>query len=117
VEKGAPSGEYLKRGAFMIRGQRNYVKGVELRLAIGIDPSAMEILAGPKAAVEGRTPYFVEVVPGEAPSRRLAEAIVDRLIERAPKASADRLRGGEVLSKVQGLLPYGRGRIARDGAG
>lgn len=113
VEKRAPSGEYLKKGAFMIRGRRNYIRGVELRLAIGIDPKTMEVLAGPRTAVEGRTPYFVEVVPGETPSRRLAEAILSSLIERVPKAIANGLRGDEVLSKVQALLPYGRGDLAK----
>ncbi|MEM2491755.1 MAG: ribosome rescue protein RqcH [Candidatus Bathyarchaeia archaeon] len=113
VEKGAPSGEYLKKGAFMIRGRRNYIRGVELRLAIGIDPEAMEILAGPRTAVEGRTPYFVEVVPGETPSRRLAEAILNRLIEKVPKAIAKGLKSDEVISKVQALLPYGRGDLAK----
>ncbi len=112
VEKRAPSGEYLKKGAFMIRGRRNYVRGVELRLAIGIDPNTMEVLAGPRAAVEGRTPYFVEVVPGEIPSRRLAEAILNRLVEKLPKAISKAL-GEEALSKVQALLPYGRGDLAR----
>ncbi|MEM3574887.1 MAG: ribosome rescue protein RqcH [Candidatus Bathyarchaeia archaeon] len=113
VEKGAPSGEYLKKGAFMIRGRRNYIRGVELRLAIGIDPEAMEILVGPRTAVEGRTPYFVEVVPGETPSRRLAEAILNRLIEKVPKAIAKGLKSDEVISKVQALLPYGRGDLAK----
>jgi predicted ribosome quality control (RQC) complex YloA/Tae2 family protein len=113
VEKRAPSGEYLKRGAFMIRGHRNYVRGVELRLAIGIDPRTMEVLAGPRTAIERRTPYFVEVVPGETPSRKLAEAILGRLIQKMPKASAEGLKRDEVISKIQGLLPYGKGDLAR----
>src|SRR5215204_7687904 len=36
VKKGAPTGQFLPKGSFVIEGKRNYLKGVELRLAIGI---------------------------------------------------------------------------------
>src|SRR3712207_8995723 len=36
VKKGAPTGQFLPKGSFVIEGKRNYIKGVELRLAIGI---------------------------------------------------------------------------------
>jgi predicted ribosome quality control (RQC) complex YloA/Tae2 family protein len=36
VTKEAPSGEYLKKGAFSIRGKRNYIKSVPIKLTIGI---------------------------------------------------------------------------------
>ena len=36
VKKGAPTGQFLPKGSFVIQGKRNYVKGVEIRLALGI---------------------------------------------------------------------------------
>ncbi|HYY40828.1 MAG TPA: ribosome rescue protein RqcH, partial [Nitrososphaera sp.] len=35
VKKGAPTGQFLPKGSFVIEGKRNYFKGVEIRLAIG----------------------------------------------------------------------------------
>lgn len=58
VSKTAESGEYLKRGSFMIRGKRNYVHSLELvmgvgeveveghRRIIGGDPVALRALSG-----------------------------------------------------------------------
>ncbi|WP_456419911.1 ribosome rescue protein RqcH [Methanocaldococcus infernus] len=36
ISKRAESGEYLKRGAFVIRGKRNYIRNVPLELGIGV---------------------------------------------------------------------------------
>ncbi|HID47117.1 MAG TPA: DUF814 domain-containing protein, partial [Methanococcaceae archaeon] len=36
ISKTAESGEYLKKGAFMVRGRRNFIRGVPLGLGIGI---------------------------------------------------------------------------------
>lgn len=36
VSKSAPPGEYLRTGAFMVYGERNYVRGVRLQLALGL---------------------------------------------------------------------------------
>ena len=38
VKKSAPSGEFLPKGSFTIEGQRNLIKGGNLRLAVGIIP-------------------------------------------------------------------------------
>ena len=36
IKKGAPTGQFLPKGSFVIEGKRNYIKGVEIRLAVGI---------------------------------------------------------------------------------
>ena len=36
IKKGAPTGQFLPKGSFVIEGKRNYIKGVEIRLALGI---------------------------------------------------------------------------------
>lgn len=36
ISKTAESGEYLKKGAFMVRGKRNYIRSVPLELGIGV---------------------------------------------------------------------------------
>jgi predicted ribosome quality control (RQC) complex YloA/Tae2 family protein len=36
VKKGAPTGQYLPKGSFVIEGKRNFCRGIELKLAIGL---------------------------------------------------------------------------------
>jgi predicted ribosome quality control (RQC) complex YloA/Tae2 family protein len=36
VSKTPPSGQSLKKGSFMIRGNKNFVRGVPMRVAVGI---------------------------------------------------------------------------------
>ncbi|MDW0121077.1 MAG: ribosome rescue protein RqcH [Nitrososphaeraceae archaeon] len=54
VKKGAPTGQFLPKGSFVIEGKRNYIKGVELRLAIGIIQlnNRETLLCGPEEAVK-----------------------------------------------------------------
>jgi len=46
VSKTPPSGEYLPRGAFMVRGERNYVRSLPLEVAIGVDEEG-RVVGGP----------------------------------------------------------------------
>src|ERR671913_526856 len=36
VKKGAPTGQFIPKGSFVIEGKRNYIKGIQIQLAIGI---------------------------------------------------------------------------------
>ncbi|MBI4144697.1 DUF814 domain-containing protein [Candidatus Woesearchaeota archaeon] len=50
VTKEAQAGEYLSKGAFMVRGKRD-AKSVQLKLAIGLLPDD-RVMAGPESAVK-----------------------------------------------------------------
>ncbi|RLE79814.1 MAG: hypothetical protein DRJ52_07665, partial [Thermoprotei archaeon] len=63
VSKTPPSGEYLSKGAFMVRGKRNYLK-VELKIAIGVDKNTLSLIAGPVSAIAPRAHCYVIIVPG-----------------------------------------------------
>ncbi|MHB8584445.1 MAG: ribosome rescue protein RqcH [Thermoplasmatota archaeon] len=77
VSRTPMTGEHLARGAFVIRGKRNYVP-VDVRLAIGeveIE-GARKVMCGPESAVAARSKRYIVIVPGEeeknAFSRRAA---------------------------------------------
>ena len=36
VKKGAPTGQFLPKGSFVIEGKKNFVKNLEIKLAIGL---------------------------------------------------------------------------------
>jgi len=84
VSKEAPSGQYLTRGAFMVTGKRNYMKGMELRLAVGVRPDqdSVQVIGGPPNAIRKQATAYVEIVPGEAARHVLAKQILYEFSKR-----------------------------------
>ena len=108
----APTGEYLGRGQFMITGKRNYIRGVELKIAIGIleEDGQVRFIAGPPSAIISQTQTYVEVVPGRNPSGKLAKRATEILKAASPEHIRDRI-GAVRLDEVARLIPAGRGDI------
>ncbi len=73
VTKKAPSGEYIAKGAFMIYGKKSFVKGIEMKVAIGIKEG--KIIGGPVSAIKTVAEKFVAVVPGDVKKSELAKKI------------------------------------------
>jgi predicted ribosome quality control (RQC) complex YloA/Tae2 family protein len=63
VSKEAQSGEFMSKGAFMVRGKRNE-KSVPLQLAIGLLPDN-RIMAGPETAIKKHCQKWMKVVQGQ----------------------------------------------------
>lgn len=80
VSKTPKSGEFVARGAFIIRGPRNYLRGVPLKIAIGVvDYEGERVMSGPPSAVKMMTENFVTVKPGYTKKEALAKAIKSRV--------------------------------------
>jgi len=112
VSKTPPSGQFLKKGSFMIRGSKNFVRGVPLQVAIGVKTGEEEtvVVGGPVTAIAFQTNVYVEVVPGEQKSSQLVKQIRHQLSNRV---SADLKRSiTEIpLEEIQRFIPLGRGKI------
>ena len=67
VSKTPQPGEALARGAFIIRGKRNYSKKLDLRLAIGkvLIQGAEKIMCGPESALAALTTDYYIIEPGD----------------------------------------------------
>ncbi|WP_148704819.1 ribosome rescue protein RqcH [Methanosarcina siciliae] len=66
VTKTPESGEYLKKGAFVIRGERNYFKDIPLGVAVGLElKGETRVIGGPASAVRKHGDYILEIVPGK----------------------------------------------------
>jgi predicted ribosome quality control (RQC) complex YloA/Tae2 family protein len=67
VSKTAESGEYLPRGAFVVRGKRNYVRDLPLRVAVGeiVHEGHRKVMGGPVEAVKAHASRYVVLEPGE----------------------------------------------------
>jgi len=99
VTKEAPSGEYLKKGAFAIKGKRNYIKSVSIKLTIGIT-SEGKIMCGPDVPIEKNTVKNIKIMPGkhkkESFAKRIAKILetddIDGIVQALPPGGCD-IRG------------------------
>lgn len=105
VTKKAPSGEYLGKGAFMVYGKRNWMRGIPLKLAVGIVNYEGEnlIMCGPVDALKAHTNRYIIIKPGRTKKSDFAKKI-SRIFERW---------GYKVeLDDLMQVLPPGDGDIA-----
>jgi predicted ribosome quality control (RQC) complex YloA/Tae2 family protein len=112
VSKTPPSGQFLKKGSFMISGSKNFVRGVPLRVAVGvkIDDDEMVVVGGPVDAIANQTEVYVEIVPGDKKSSQLAKQIRHQL---SKKVSEDlKRRVTQIpIEEFQRFIPLGRGKM------
>lgn len=112
ISKTPPAGEYIQKGAFVIRGKKNYVRKTPLQLAIGIDRNVKPpvIVGGPMQAIKAKTTAYVQITPGEIKSSRLAREIqntLKRLIADDLREEVSRIS----LEEIQAFIPFGKGAI------
>ncbi|UCC57907.1 MAG: NFACT family protein [Candidatus Bathyarchaeum sp.] len=112
VSKTPPSGQFLKKGSFMIRGSKNFVSGVPLQVAIGVKAGEEEIrvVGGPVDAIANQTDVYVEIVPGEQKSSQLAKKIRHQLSTKVPE-DLKRSITAIPLEEIQRFIPLGRGKM------
>ncbi len=112
VSYSAPSGEYLGKGAFMIRGERNFCKGISLRLSVGVqlNDGTLRIIAGPGRAVRSHARVSVSIIPGGISPEKLAPQLryrLSQLLSVEAAAEISRLDNSEFVR----FLPQGGSRF------
>jgi predicted ribosome quality control (RQC) complex YloA/Tae2 family protein len=112
VSKTPPSGQFLKKGSFIIRGKKYFIRKVPLQVAIGVEigKDEIRIIGGPVAAIANQTDVYVETIPGELKSSQLAKQVRHQLSTKVPE---DLRRGITAipLEEIQRFIPSGRGKI------
>jgi predicted ribosome quality control (RQC) complex YloA/Tae2 family protein len=66
IKKGGPTGQFVPRGSFVIEGKRNYIKGIEIQLAIGITEQKENyfLCCGPIQPIKNRALISASLLPG-----------------------------------------------------
>ncbi len=83
VSKTPESGEYVAKGAFVIRGKRNYYKDVRLGVAVGIIfNEEKRLIGGPVSAVRSKAQFVIEIEPGEFNQNDLSKKIYRMLVDK-----------------------------------
>jgi predicted ribosome quality control (RQC) complex YloA/Tae2 family protein len=115
VKKGAPTGQFLPKGSFVIEGKRNYLKGVELRLAIGI----MQLnnretpLCGPEEAIKKCSIFYVVLLQGGMDPMNVAKKVKSEFV----KIADDNIKIAESIKHISldefvRALPTGQSRLS-----
>lgn len=82
VSKTPEPGEFLPKGSFVIRGNRTYVRGAKVQIAIGIvDYEGKRVMAGPVDALEAHCENFVVLKPGYTKKEAIAKKILHEINE------------------------------------
>jgi predicted ribosome quality control (RQC) complex YloA/Tae2 family protein len=115
IKKGAPTGQFLPKGSFVIEGKRNFCKGIELELSIGLVKieSRYTIVSGPLNAIKKRSLIFASLLPGGSDPMNLAKKIKSefvRVISEFDSDLADYLKK-VLLDDFIRMLPTGQSKI------
>jgi predicted ribosome quality control (RQC) complex YloA/Tae2 family protein len=114
VSKSPPSGQSLPKGSFMIYGEREWYRDLELKLAIGVKIEREEgsrVLSGPVMAMRKHTDYFVTIKPGFKKSLELARTVKNKILMKSSPENKFIIEQTP-LDEFQALIPSGTGEIA-----
>ncbi len=100
VTKHAPSGEYVSRGGFMIKGKKKYFHNVSPRIAIGFAKG--RIIAGPVEAIRRQAKHFLSIVPGSDKSSMVAGKIKEYFLKKGFNVR---------IEEIQKVMPAGGASI------
>ena len=111
LSKSGPSGESVPHGAFAVIGKRNWMRGVPLRLSIGVvEDDEVSFVGGPVEAVKAKTKTYVTIGPGDIAGKELLKQVLRALMLKLPKEQREKL-GKASIERIREFLPYAKGRI------
>ena len=117
VKKGAPTGQFLPKGAFIIEGKKNFVKNLEIKLAIGL--SFIEdrplFIVGPYSAILKRSIFLRNMIPSGfdvvKASKKIKSDFVDYSIKNEfPERLIHHLKNLSIDEIVR-ILPVGQFKL------
>ena len=82
IKKGGPTGQFVPKGSFVIEGKRNYIKGIEIQLAIGIieQKGNFFLCCGPIQPIKNRALVFASLLPGGLDPMSAAKKVKNEFI-------------------------------------
>lgn len=107
VTKTPEHGEFLKKGAYVIRGERRYFRDTAVGLALGIADGML--IGGPVSAVKPRADPAVEIEPGEFNADDLAKRIYRLFSEKVEDRAY--LKSIASVDQIVQFLPPGGSRM------
>ena len=123
IKKGAPTGQFLPKGSFVVEGKRNYIKDIEIKLSIGIMrlTNRYTIGCGPTEVIKKRSIVYAILLPGGTDPMDSAKRLKGELF----KAAATITGNTDVTEYIKKMviddlirsLPPGKSKISFSGLG
>lgn len=112
VKKGAPSGQFLSKGSFVLEGHKNFIKAPNLRLAVGIlyHDERYIITCGPPEPIKKNCICYAVIEPGLDEMTDCAKRIRTEFI----KLQEDVAKQFDIDDYVR-VLPAGTSHITESG--
>jgi len=112
VSKTPPSGEYIKKGSFVVRGKRKYFKA-GLGLCIGIERAKDRLVVCPASEPQrSKLDNCVELEPGgDLGKNELSKEIVRFFVARAKGEDREEIKRIVTQEKILSFLPPGKSRV------
>jgi hypothetical protein len=105
VSKMAQAGEFVPRGAFVIRGKRNYEYHLPLELAVGeiVYEGERKIMCGPLSAVQAHSTKYVVIQPSRREKGKTA-SVLSKMFE-VPEEEISRILppGAAEVVRTEGI--------------
>ncbi|HWQ65915.1 MAG TPA: ribosome rescue protein RqcH [Methanospirillum sp.] len=115
VSKTAESGEYLSRGSFVVRGERQWFKDVPLEVAIGLAKKPeTRIIGGPASAVNQRADPVILLRPGTFEPNDCAKKVVRIMRDSLPISDQKALKFALNTEAIAAYVPPGGSDILEE---
>jgi hypothetical protein len=117
VKMQAPSGMYLPKGSFLIDGKKNYIKDLEIRIAIGVRliEGGIAVMGGPPSAVKKNSLAYVVVEPDKNTIGETAKKVKANLVKIVGEKL--KLLKTIIIDEIARTLPLSGGKIVFVGFG
>jgi predicted ribosome quality control (RQC) complex YloA/Tae2 family protein len=109
VSTAAPSGEYLPRGSFAIKGKKNFVTKNIVEVAVGLDIGG-RVVSGPEDAIKAHCAHYVVLKPHREKGSDTAKRVLKDL-----NTISGRTELPLTVDDVLRALPAGGGKVVRRG--
>ena len=118
IKKSAPSGQYLPKGAFVIEGKRNYIKGLELRLAVGIVKmkEKLTLMCGSPDSVKRNSLLYALIAPNGTEVSEVAKKIKVEFVKVAGDELSDFAKTLSIDEIIR-AMPTGKSKIVYSAKG
>jgi predicted ribosome quality control (RQC) complex YloA/Tae2 family protein len=114
IKKGAPTGQFLPKGSFVIEGKRNYLKGVEIRLAVGVAQMGGKetLVCGPEEAIKKHSLFYAVLQQGGMDPMTAAKKVKSEMVKAAGEGDLAESLKRISLDDFVRTLPTGQSRIS-----
>jgi predicted ribosome quality control (RQC) complex YloA/Tae2 family protein len=113
LSKSGPSGESVPHGAFAIVGKRNWMRSVQLKLAVGVIVNEETcFVGGPVDAVKIKTKTYVVIVSGDSAGKEFLKQILRSLMLKLPREQREKT-GKTSIEQIREFVPYTKGSITQ----